>query len=52
MRRAASEPAVVDKRLSAIHLAQSRHRSLDKVLDRAIRHGYAICATKPGEGAR
>jgi ubiquinone/menaquinone biosynthesis C-methylase UbiE len=41
-------PIVVDTQLAAIHLAQSRHMSLDKVLDRAIQHRYAICATKPG----
>jgi len=41
-------PVVVDTSLGAIHLAQSRHMSLDKVLDRTIQHRYAICATKPG----
>lgn len=42
------EPVLVDRRLGAIHLAQSRHMSIAKVLDRATQHRYAICATKPG----
>jgi len=37
----------VDTRMGAIYLAQSRHMPLDKVLDRAVQHRYAICATKP-----